>query len=142
MCLPPTTIQLQIFADEWQITAAHTSRLKRLAGRMPLDLDIFAHAEGCVGINTSSFTSAGCVGIRISSLNFAGCVGIRISSLIFAGCVGIKMSFWGFPQLKKSGPPLLGRSGTLVATVGRTIAKDEIATTMANLASDIFFISI
>src|SRR5580693_10646478 len=25
MCLPPTTIQLQIFADEWQITAAHTS---------------------------------------------------------------------------------------------------------------------
>jgi hypothetical protein len=96
---------------------------------MPWDLDIFAHAEGCVGINTSSFTSA-------------GCVGIRISSLIFAGCVGIKMSFWGFPQLDNSCPPQFGRFGTLVATVGRTIAKDEIAKTMVNLVSDIFFISI
>jgi|ERR1700692_613441 hypothetical protein len=104
-------------------------RLKRLAGRMPWDKHIFAHAEGCVGINTSS-------------LSFEGCVGIKMSSLIFEGWVGIKISFLGFPQPDNSCPSVFGRFETLRATVGRTIAKDNVATTMANVVSDFFFISI
>jgi len=65
-----------------------------------------------------------------------------MSSLIFEGCVGIKISFLGFPQPDNSCPSVFGRFETLIATVGRTIAKDNVAATMINLVSDIFFISV
>jgi|HubBroStandDraft_6_1064221.scaffolds.fasta_scaffold60213_5 hypothetical protein len=64
-----------------------------------------------------------------------------MSSLIFEGWVGIKISFLGFPQPDNS-CPVFGRFETLIATVGRTIAKDNVATTMVNVVSDFFFISI
>jgi len=65
-----------------------------------------------------------------------------MSWLIFEGWIGIKISFLGFPRLDISCPSVFGRLEALIATVGRTIAKDNVATTMVNVVSDIFFISI